>query len=758
MRNFEKTAEPKGGKVISSKSGDYMIHMHDASHLHYDLRLEWRGVLKSWAVPKGPSLNPADKRLAIRTEDHPDEYKHFEGVIPEGSYGAGPSLIWDKGRFEPIGDFDSSLKKGKIKFEIKGKKLRGAWNLVRMRKSPKEQWLLIKEKDSSADPEKDISDMSESVVSGKSLEDLRKTSDIQTYSPQLAVLKDSVPKGDWVYEKKYDGYRLLVYVSDSTVNFKTRNSKNWNSKLSSLKREFEKSTLQNMVLDCELVHRDKKGIESFSLLQSGIKKKSKDLCLVAFDILSLGGEDITSLTWEKRRDILEKLQKDFPEKVELAELLEDKDDPISFACDKGWEGVIAKKRVSKYHQSRHESWIKLKCSTREDYLVVGATKPSGGRTGFGALLIAEPQGSELIYKGKVGTGFKHKDLVDLEKKLSKIKISSKPSLTGFDDDNSDIKFWVDPKYFAEIRFSETTSSGKLRHPSFLGLREDKTYQLEESSPEVILSNPDKILFPSQNVSKKQLWEYYESVGEEILRFASNAPLTLVRCPSGTKKKCFFQKHFNTAESRPSVIDIEEKNKTDNYAILRDKLDIKSLVQLGVLEFHIWNSRSPKVEEPLYCVFDLDPGKNINFSDLKHAARYVKEVLERFDKKSVVRTSGSKGLHVLTNLRGLSWEDSYQFSKEIALLMEAEDPQRFTANMSKAKRSNKIFIDYLRNSKGATSIMNFSTRAIEGAPVATPIRWDELSSLKSSDHHNIESIPRRLASLRSHPWQDFLAEL
>lgn len=785
-RNFSKTSEPRA-VLDSDKSGDYMIHLHDARRKHYDLRLQWKGVLKCWAVPKGPSYNPQDKRLAVRTEDHPDAYKAYEGVIPEKSYGAGPSLIWDAGEFIPIEDFDEGLKKGHLKFLIDGAKLKGAWSLIRMKGSEKkEQWLLVKEKDEYANLGNPVKDWQESIATGRSLQELEhdeenmaeeeetvefKPGAEEEYRnmpkevlPQLAVLKQEIPKGNWTYERKYDGYRLLVFIQNKKIRLLTRNGKDWTNKFPQLVEELEKLPVKNVILDGEVVYFDEEGRTDFSKLQTFQKNEDLNLHFIVFDLLFAAGQNLEPVPFEMRRQILlelfEAIKK--PEHISLSEVLNYSEDMLETACEKNWEGIIAKKNDSAYHNYRHESWVKIKCTMRKEFVIIGMTHPTGGRSHFGSLLIAESINKGLLYKGRVGTGFSQKQLKKLYEKFKKYKVKTAPKVKNLDKTN--VKMWLEPHYYAEIDYSEESAGGLLRHPVYCGLRLDKEYDYsskrlsEEGVSDIQLTHPDRVLFEGIGVTKIELWEYYQKILDSFLRSNKNAPLTMVRCPQGKHKQCFYQKHFDQDVKHPKLVEIQEKSKKGVYGYISSAADLKALVQLGVLEFHAWNCRVPEIENPLYVVFDLDPGEGVEFKQIIKAAKTIQSVLEGYEKDSFVRTSGGKGLHVLTPVMGMDWNDAYEFSKAIAVKIAEKEPDQFTYTMSKAKRKGKIFIDYLRNTRGATSIANYSARAKEGAPVATPLRWDELTKNLDPLDLNIQTIPRRLAQLKSDPWENFWQQL
>lgn len=782
-RDFNKTSEPEA--VLKSKSsGDFMVHLHDARKRHYDLRLQWKGVLKCWAIPKGPSYDTSDKRLAVRTEDHPDDYKNYEGVIPEKQYGAGPSLIWDAGDFIPLENFDKGLKKGHLRFALDGVKLKGAWNLIRMKNQKKENWLLIKEDDEFANWAKKNKKMfsqeewDASVATGRGLKDLesedtskeptpRKTKNLskmpKEVKPQLALRQSKVPEGDnWLYERKYDGYRVLAFIKDGEVVLKTRNNKDWTDKFPAIVSELKALPIKDAIFDGEIVHFDRRDRTDFGKLQNFLNSEDIPLHYVLFDVLFAGEQDLQNVPLKDRRNFLERLYSEFPKakSILLSETLPAGKDLLERACKHKWEGIIAKQKSSIYHNSRHSSWLKIKCGNREEFVVIGLTPPQKSRSHFGSLLIAEKGEAGLEYRGKVGTGFDEKDLKKLTKTFKEFAQKSPPDVKGLE--KTDIKFWLKPHFFIEVDYSERTTKGLLRHPVFKGLRQDKDYTPAASSDripsEIKLSNPDKVLFKDMGLTKLELWNYYEMLLPQFMRFAQNAPLTLVRCPQGAQKKCFYQKHPEQSKDHPKLIQIKEENKTAPYAYLQSADDLKALVQLGVLEFHVWNSRVSDIERPLYGVFDLDPDEEIEFKAVIEAAHLIRETLESDNRQAYVRTTGGKGLHVLTPVKNMSWKELKQFTRDIADELTAEQPDKYIATSSKAKRKGKVFIDYLRNSRGATSVTNYSTRAKPGATVATPLFWDEVTEDLDPKVFNVETVPQRLSEQSDDPWEGFYKHL
>ncbi len=765
----------------SKKSGDFMVHLHGARKRHYDLRLQWKGVLKCWAIPKGPSSDPKDKRLAVRTEDHPDDYKAYEGVIPEKSYGAGPSLIWDAGEFISLEDFEKGLKNGHLRFATDGVRMKGAWNLVLMNsKQKKQNWLLIKEDDEFANA-CDMAALETSVATGRTLKNLENDEEPEesivelpsTIKPQLAVLSEKIPNGDWIFERKYDGYRILAKIENNDVSLQTRNGKEWSEKFSSVCNELKASPFDQIILDGEVVHFDTNDKTDFSALQNYKNNKKLPLDYVVFDVLYAGGVDLQNVPLVRRREFLEELFKsNKSERIHLSKILDSKKDLLAEACEKEWEGLIAKQPNSIYHNARHGSWLKIKCTDEEEFVVIGMTEPEGSRSHFGSLLLAENINGRLVYRGRVGTGLNEATLKSLNNRFTQHLKGSPPNVKSLGKQK--VKSWLEPHFYIQVSYSEKTKDGILRHPVYKGLREDKEFQTSTKSEAVKfdktqsraesttkstveLTHPKRLLFEKEKISKLDLWKYYEKIWSHFVKWSAHHPLSLLRCPSGIGKQCFFQKHLESVDPPPQI-EIKEKTKKDNYSYIEKPDDLKALVQLSAIELHTWNSQVDDVEHPLYAVFDLDPGKGVQFKQVIKAAKDIRKILKSFDKESYVRTSGGKGLHVLTNVNGMSWKDAFEFSKAVAHYMVELSPDSYVATMSKAKRENRIFIDYFRNKKGSTSIATFSVRARKGAPVATPLAWSELNKNFDPKDYNIKTIPERLGKLRGDPWEAFYNEL
>ncbi len=818
-RDFETTPEPKGKVAARAKSTalSFVIQKHAASHLHYDFRLELDGTLKSWAVPKGPSLNPKDKRLAVHVEDHPLEYGGFEGIIPPKQYGSGSVIIWDRGTWEPLGDPQEAYVKGKLKFQLHGEKLQGGWTLARMggraAGGPKENWLLIKENDQEAktgDAADVVATHPLSVESGRDVSELALGQDKVWNSkpknnarvkkrpvknlpappvfikPQLATLVDTAPSGSkWVHEIKYDGYRMLCRIDENGARIYSRNEKEWTTVFPNIVMEAGQLPLQNAWLDGEVVSVNAEGVSSFQALQNGLEngRMPDNILYYVFDLLYLDGEDLTALPLLERKTRLAKLLANL--KADNSHILYSDHMQIEgeifyrYACQHGLEGIISKDGQAPYASSRSRTWLKTKCLRRQEFVIAGYTEPAGSRSAFGALLLGIYDGGQLLYSGKVGTGFNEASLQAIHKRLRKIEQKNSPLVNpprgyGFNDVH-----WVKPELVAEIGFSEWTDAGSLRHPTFHGLREDKpakdvVKEIPSSPPEdgsglkkiahkkdavvagVKLTHPERVLFTDANISKYELAEFYERIGEWILPHLSHRPLTLVRCPDGGQGKCFYQKHANaTVPQAIGRIEIQEAEGTVIYMNANDVSAIVGLVQMGVLEFHTWGSQSDKPECPDRVTFDLDPDPTLPWSRLTEAAMLMRARLQSLGLESFVKTTGSKGLHVVMPLvRKHSWDEVKLFAKALSEEFAKADPKRFTSKMTKATRIGKIYIDYLRNGREATAVAAFSTRAKPHAPVSTPLAWAELEETPASDHFTVKSLPTRLESLKQDPWKEY----
>ena len=859
-RDFEKTAEPEGkqrqrrARKKSGPGGVFVIHKHAARQLHYDLRLEMDGVLKSWAVPKGPSMDPAVRRLAVHVEDHPLEYGAFEGVIPKGEYGGGTVMLWDAGRWEPIGDADAGYRRGDLKFRLAGERLHGAWVLVRMatRRQPGEgdgegvdagkDWLLIKERDEDAEPgaADPWGDRDRSVTSRRTMEEIagavapetwhsskpgrpaiagrpavghrpapaprQRNSGLSAPLPDkvpvtLATLVDEPPEGEaWMHEIKFDGYRILTRVSEGDVTLLTRNGIDWTARFPTLAAELKQLEIDGALLDGEVVAYGPDGISDFGGLQKALSEHDDTkLTYMVFDLLYAGGEDLRPLPFAERKarldDLLSAGRRGASGLIRVSEHVAGHG--ASFyaeACRLGLEGVVSKRADGSYPGRRSRTWLKSKCGHRQEFVVGGYTDPSGSRPGFGALLLGVHEAAgDLRYAGKVGSGFSDAVLTRLAKRLRALARASSP-FDGVVKERA--AHWVTPKLVAEVAFSGWTTDGRLRHPVFKGVREDKaasavrretapgharrvaaatSHAKPDAAPRsaaagnpapdgtgkskspvsvagVRISHPERVVYPDVGMTKLEVVTYYEAVAERMLPHLTGRPLTVVRCPEGAAEECFFQKH--AMDSIPALVPrvtVKEGHGSMTYAAITTAEALLTMVQLGALEFHIWGSREDHLETPDRIVFDLDPAPDVRWTDVRAGAVRLREHLTDRGLQSLLMTSGGKGLHVVVTLRPeAGWDAVKDFSRAVVEDLVRLYPGKYVATMSKAKRPGKVFIDHFRNGRGATAITPYSLRARDGAPVATPLAWEELGRTAGGGVWTARRLLRRLRS-QPDPW-------
>ncbi|MGY8974534.1 MAG: DNA ligase D [Sphingomonadales bacterium] len=814
-RDFSLTPEPTGEPLASETGNRFIVQKHDATRLHWDLRLEVDGVLKSWAVTKGPSPDPDIKRLAVRTEDHPMSYADFEGVIPKGEYGGGTVMLWDRGTWQPIkGKSASDLEEGHLHFCLEGERMKGEWLLIRLKQKPgekRENWLLRKLQDDNAEAGDGLVQRElTSVLTGRSMAEIasdkqgeyplagkkddaflaqmqkasarnagkskprpRKAAPLPDYrKPQLATLVDDVPAGNrWMHEIKFDGYRTLVAVKGDTVRVFTRNGKDWTDKFGPLVEAIAALDLPSCLIDGEVVAYDGKGNPDFSTLQQVLKRghgsqgKQDKLALHAFDLLELDGEDLTGLPNIERKERLEALLDSADPPIHVAEHVLGAGEHLYRAmCDAGQEGIISKTVDGKYAGRRSKAWVKVKCTRRQEFVIIGWKKSSAKGRAFASLLVAQHEGDELVYKGNVGTGFSADDLDELAGKMKRLARKTPPS--EVDRASSRGVTWVTPKLVAEIAFAEFTADGNVRHGSYLGLRGDKdasSVQPEkpakpaESSDAVKISSRDRVIFPDSGQTKGALADYYEAVAAIMLPFAARRPISLVRCPSGRAKKCFFQKHDSGSfGDAVHPVPIREKDGGyEDYLFVDDARGLLQCVQMGTIEFHAWCARSDAVERPDRMIFDLDPDEGLGFDEVKQAARDIRAQLADLGLTSFAMLTGGKGVHVVVPLTpGHDWDAHKDFSRRFAEALSMAEPDRFTATMSKAKRKGRIFIDWLRNQRGATAVVPYSARARSGAPVAIPLAWNELKAMENAHPYSIDDAKTLLDRSQSkslHGW-------
>ncbi|RIJ20493.1 DNA ligase D [Henriciella barbarensis] len=794
-RDFSRTPEPDGSSKRKSKSRgklSFVVQKHDASRLHYDFRLELNGVLKSWAVTKGPSLDPADKRLAVRTEDHPLDYGDFEGVIPDG-YGAGTVMLWDQGEWVPREDPAEGLKKGSLKFDLKGQRMKGGWALVLMKNNSskgRENWLLIKEKDDEADRNSDPRETWQtSVTTNRDFVEIAvaaaggeanilgedEAPDFPDFvEPQLAKLRDDPPSGEeWLHELKFDGYRIQALIAGHQVRLITRNGKDWTDRYPSVAKALAELDVESAAIDGELVALDDRGHSHFASLQAATKGEGNAaLAYYAFDLLSLSGKDYRKNPLTARKAALKNIIPKDEEIVRFSDHIEGKgEDVIGKACGMGLEGIISKKGAAKYVSGRGSGWIKSKCVGRDEFVIGGYRKSDKRGRPFASLLLGEFENGKLLYRGRVGTGFDEALMDELADAMAKLERKT-PAFEELPSDAKRGAVWLTPKLVGEIAYTERTPDGLLRHPSFQGLREDKAPEdvkttaakqveaVDGDDGEVLgirISHPDRVVYEEQGATKREIAEYLAEIAPRMIPHIKDHPVSLVRCPSGAGGKCFYQKHHT--DSVPEAIGetkIKEKDgDTSSYLVLNTAEALVSAAQIGALELHIWGSRTDELEKPDRLVLDLDPDEGLDFEDVKSAAYEVRDVLRAAGLTTFVLLTGGKGLHMIAPLeRRQGWDEVKAASRGLARKLAEAAPDTYVAEASKAKRKGRIFIDWLRNERGATAVCPYSLRARPGAPVATPVRWDELSGISSGHDYTLSNIRRRLSSLNSDPWEGY----
>lgn len=835
-RDFRVTPEPAGkvGARRTRKLG-YVIQKHAATRLHFDFRLELDGVLLSWAVPKGPSLDPNDKRLAMHVEDHPLEYGEFEGVIPPKQYGAGTVMVWDRGTWTPKGDPQEGYRKGHLKFELDGEKLHGTWNLVKSRsaKYAGDSWLLFKEADDYARLGLDglvDEDQPDSVLTGRSMDEIRAQADRVWQSnrsaqanvkegaiarrgnlarrafakldgavqapmpdrivPQLATLVRTPPaSGRWLHEVKYDGYRMLARIVDGQARLISRTGKDWTDAFRSVAEALGRLPVKTAWLDGEVVVLDDNGRTSFQALQNAIDTRSGRLTYFAFDVLYLEGVDLRGVVLEARKAVLEKLLEGVPGSIRYSAHFEVPGaDFLANVTTLGLEGMISKRADLPMQAGRSHAWTKVKCAQRERFAIGGFTDPGGSRAGFGALLLAQPDGDGgWTYCGRVGTGFDDATLAELYGRLVPLERPKPPFRNPPTGVMARGVHWVDPVLECEVSFVEWTDDRTLRHPTFVKLVEPepsrkpaaraaaakRTTKAVAKTPAkasattsttrsasaasgkdvvagIALSNADKLLYPDVKLSKRDLANYYVAVAQRMLPHLQGRPLSLVRCPNGWDQKCFYQKHAD--DSVPAALTRIRVPDGSTYMAANGVEALVALVQMGVLEVHPWGSREGKLRQPDRIIFDLDPDEDLPWSDVKEAVQVVKTLLENLGMTPFLKSTGGKGLHVVAPLvPGPTWETVKGFTKAVADLLERTFPDRFTAKLLKVSRGGRIFVDYLRNAEGATAVAAYSLRAKAGAPVSLPLAWNELTRDVRFAHFHAGNVPARIARQKVDPW-------
>ncbi len=828
-RDFTMTAEP-AGKVPEKRGHRYLIQKHDATRLHYDFRLELDGVLKSWAVTRGPSLNPADKRLAVEVEDHPVSYGGFEGTIPKGQYGGGTVMMWDQGTWEPIGDPREGLEKGDLKFTLRGERLSGSWALVRMKPRPQDRgrnnWLLIKHHDEAAnedDAEAWLETQASSIASGRTMDEIaggdtewqggkarkvttakpagsKKKSALSDQSkprlefiePELATLADGMPDSDkWVHEIKFDGYRTQALIDGGGVRLLTRKGLDWTHKFGPLPQILARLDVQSAIIDGEIVASEPDGRHSFKTLQAvlGEEKFDAPLQYYVFDLLLLNGEDLRRLPLIERKQKLHDLLDgvDLSDRVNYSEHFRYGEiDLQGQICGLGMEGLISKRADTPYRSGRGKSWLKVKCHKRQEFVIGGFTEPTHAHRGIGALLLGYFEDSAFVYAGKCGTGFDIDSSQDLRQRLDKL-VTKVSAFTVIPPEVRREARYVTPNLVCEIEFTEWTPDGRLRHPSFQSLREDKpaaevgrdrpvhwpghapeekqekkTMSAKSKGAEVggiTVTHPERIIYPDSDITKQDLAEYYLSVADHIMPHIAGRPISMIRCPEGIGEPCFFQRHLSQGQVA-HVFDtgIQVNGRNEDYIMIKDAAGLISLVQWGAIEIHPWGCTAADPDKPDRMIFDLDPDPEAAWADVTEGAAEVRQRMKEFGLTSFLKTTGGKGLHVVVPIvPHFGWDAIKAFTRAVAQSMAHDNPKRYIATASKAARKGKVFVDYLRNDHTATAVAPYAVRARPDAPVAMPIEWEALGpGLKPSDF-DIGTVPDLLTKLKRDPWAQMLAE-
>lgn len=826
-RNFDKTSEPKPNdkQKINQSHLRFVVQHHIARNDHFDFRLEFEGVLLSWAVPKGLSFNPIDKRLAVQVENHPLNYRNFEGVIPKGEYGGGVVMLWDEGTWQALSDIKKGLVNGVLKFVLNGKRLKGGWTLIKLKskKQGENNWLLIKEKDEFAEKIAKISDFNTSIRTGRTMNEIKDNIKKKTFKnpfqkidAQLAQNSATIPKSnDWLYEIKYDGYRIIAFIENNNVKLITRNGKNFTSYFKNIANSLALwSENRAVILDGEIVITDENGRTDFQLLQNHIKRSNFEPTYIVFDILALNGKDLRKKPLIERKEILENLIKIIPKNICYSEHIQGNgEQAFVAACNLNLEGIIGKKINSIYSGTRDRNWIKLKCRLRQEFVVGGYTMTGKKASGVSSLLLGFYENDIFVFAGRAGTGMTYQTATDLEKMLKEIKsekclFSQMPKLK-----KDETTVFVKPIIVVEIEFAEWTKENLLRQASFKGIRYDKNSKevvneslesetkiktqkilkngktnknlgnqiLEKNILEnqvlenevfknektikklnskksinvggIKISNPNKIIYTQPEIKKIDVVNYYVKAAEYILPFLSERLVSVIRCPRGVSGSCFFKKHPKNINDGIVPIPIKNsKGETTEYFYVKNIDGLIWEAQMGTLEFHTWGSNVRNLEKPDIMVFDLDPCEGLELKKVQQGVSDLKSILDELNLVSFLKTSGGKGYHiVIPFVPSVNWENFYKFSKNITEVMVQKWPNRYTNNMRKTNRKNKIFIDWIRNGKGATSIAPYSLRAREGATVSMPIFWEELGEIAPNDINIFNAISR---FDKQNPWKDF----
>ncbi|HEX6858965.1 MAG TPA: DNA ligase D [Caulobacteraceae bacterium] len=844
MRDFGVTAEPSGKKPVpKSKRLRFVIQKHAATRLHYDLRLEWEGVFLSWAVTKGPSLDPHDRRLAVEVEDHPLDYGDFEGTIPKGQYGGGTVMLWDRGYWEPEDGFDIArgLKKGELKVRFDGERMQGGWVLVRMARREREKrdnWLLIKHRDGTErEDEEDVlvRENTTSVASGRTMEEIaagkgkaptpfimktrfkagavwnsdrnpedsgeeeaikhdapkakaaarpkKKAAPVGIpgfIEPQLAKLVDHPPPGGgWAHEIKFDGYRMQMRIEAGAATLKTRKGLDWSAKFKEIVAEGR--ALPDCLIDGEVVALNENGSPDFAGLQAALSSgKTGALVFFVFDLLFAEGEDLRRRPLSERKARLKALLETYAdaraERLRYVDHFVTAGDAVlQSACRMDLEGIISKKLDAPYRSGRGDTWVKSKCRAGEEVVIGGWTTTGDA---FRSLIVGVHRDGKLVHAGRVGTGFNRNNLPDLQKRLRPLEVDKSPFEVGSPKKSAGIH-WVKPQLVAEIEFAGFTGDGNVRQAAFKGLREDKPaaevvddYAPTKADPKprtaartadkssnvvmgVTISSPDKLLWPDEGITKLDLARYYEAVGPWMLDHIKGRPISIIRFPEGVGGERFFQRHAGKgASALIRQVDVYGDHKP--YMQIDRVEGLIALAQVSALEIHPWNNQPNDQMTPGRLIFDLDPDEELGFGRVIEAAHEVKERLEALGLVAFVKTTGGKGLHVVTPLakpkKSLDWPTAKGFARELCARMAADSPERYTINMAKKVRGGRIFLDYLRNDRLSTAVAPLSPRGRDGAPVSFPIEWKDVKPGLDPKKWTLRTAPALLKKTKA--WRDY----
>ena len=804
-RSASRTPEPFGGRVVAGGS-IFVVQKHDARNLHWDLRLELDGVLLSWAVPKGPSPNQADKRLAMQTEDHPLEYAEFEGVIPEGEYGAGAMIVWDKGVWVPLEDAHRGLETGKLLFELRGHKLHGSWTLVKTRQA-ENSWLLIKERDAYMDEAKSTEDYpDDSIFSGLTVEEYpeadahaedlaervaatgAKRRDVRAKDVSLMLATSEerpFTRGGWIFELKYDGYRLLAERHGREPYLRSRAGHDLTLTFPEIARAVRGLPYEGLVLDGEVVVNDLEGRPSFSRLQKRGRILNRDDALRAsvelpatyhaFDILALEGFDLRTLPLLERKEILEDVLPTVGP-IRYADHIEEQGEAMYEQVERmRLEGIVAKKSDAPYRGGRSKSWIKVRTVRTQDFVVVGWTEPKGSRGGFGSLHLGQHDGEDLVYRGAVGSGFRDAELAPVLELLQGIEIDACACSAGPVPKGKG-HHWVRPELVAEVKFKELTDAGIVRQASFGRFHTERPPEecvVEAASdvaahdPEpveiveertIAFTNLDKVFWPEEGYTKGDLIEYHRQISEWMLPYLEDRPLVMTRYPDGIDGKSFFQKDappYAPEWFRRVTLWSEGSERELSYFVAEDLESLLYVINLGTIPLHIWSSRIETLAQPDWCILDLDP-KEAPFTDVVEIASKLHEICEEIGLPAFAKTSGSSGIHVLVPLgRQLTYEQSRSLGQLLASVAVSELPRIATLTRNPDRRDGKVYIDFVQNGHGRLLVAPFTVRPRAGATVSAPVEWSEVNNRLTIETHTIESVPKRMRRLGKDPLRPVL---